>query len=51
MKCSISFCCATGAPPGTISTCSRGGRTTPSVVGFSKTGEVLVGEVAKRQAI
>ena len=26
-------------------------RTTPSVVAFSKTGEVLVGEVAKRQAI
>lgn len=30
---------------------SEGSRTTPSVVGFSKTGEVLVGEVAKRQAI
>ena len=30
---------------------AEGGRTTPSVVGFSKTGEVLVGEVAKRQAI
>ncbi len=30
---------------------SEGARTTPSVVGFSKTGEVLVGEVAKRQAI
>ena len=29
----------------------EGSRTTPSVVGFSKTGEVLVGEVAKRQAI
>src|SRR5487761_2751415 len=29
----------------------EGGRTTPAVVGFSKTGEVLVGEVAKRQAI
>ena len=29
----------------------RGRRTTPSVVAFSKTGEVLVGEVAKRQAI
>src|ERR1700735_1741986 len=28
---------------------AEGGRTTPSVVGFSKTGEVLVGEVAKRQ--
>jgi molecular chaperone DnaK len=30
---------------------AEGGRTTPSVVGFSKNGEVLVGEVAKRQAI
>ena len=30
---------------------AEGARTTPSVVGFSKTGEVLVGDVAKRQAI
>jgi molecular chaperone DnaK len=30
---------------------SEGARTTPSVVAFSKSGEVLVGEVAKRQAI
>src|SRR4029453_8787955 len=30
---------------------AEGARTTPSVVGFSKTGEDLVGEVAKRQAI
>ena len=30
---------------------AEGSRTTPSVVAFSKTGEVLVGEVAKRQAI
>jgi len=30
---------------------AEGARTTPSVVGFSKAGEVLVGEVAKRQAI
>ena len=30
---------------------SEGQRTTPSVVGFSKNGEILVGEVAKRQAI
>jgi molecular chaperone DnaK len=30
---------------------AEGARTTPSVVGFSKTGEVLVGELAKRQAI
>src|ERR671918_600415 len=30
---------------------AEGSRTTPSVVGFSKTGEILVGELAKRQAI
>jgi molecular chaperone DnaK len=30
---------------------AEGQRTTPSVVAFSKTGEILVGEVAKRQAI
>ncbi|MDQ3877740.1 MAG: molecular chaperone DnaK [Actinomycetota bacterium] len=30
---------------------AEGGRTTPSVVAFSKSGEILVGEVAKRQAI
>jgi molecular chaperone DnaK len=30
---------------------SEGQRTTPSIVGFSKSGEVLVGELAKRQAI
>ena len=30
---------------------AEGQRTTPSVVGFAKNGEVLVGEVAKRQAI
>jgi len=30
---------------------AEGGRTTPSVVGFSKTGERLVGQIAKRQAI
>ncbi len=30
---------------------AEGARTTPSVVGFSKNGEILVGEVAKRQAI
>src|SRR6185369_14862174 len=29
----------------------EGGRTTPSVVAFTKTGERLVGQVAKRQAI
>jgi len=30
---------------------AEGARTTPSVVALSKTGEVLVGEVAKRQAV
>ncbi|MDO4244026.1 MAG: molecular chaperone DnaK [Actinomyces sp.] len=30
---------------------AEGGRTTPSVVAFSKSGDVLVGEVAKRQAV
>ncbi len=29
----------------------EGGRTTPSVVAFTKNGEILVGQVAKRQAI
>ena len=30
---------------------AEGGRTTPSVVGFSKTGERMVGSLAKRQAV
>ncbi|MBU1100862.1 MAG: molecular chaperone DnaK [Bacteroidetes bacterium] len=30
---------------------SEGGRTTPSVVGFSKNGEILIGQPAKRQAV
>ena len=30
---------------------AEGSRTTPSVVAFSKSGEILVGEVAKRQAV
>ena len=30
---------------------AEGGRTTPSVVAFAKSGEVLIGEIAKRQAI
>ncbi len=39
-----------GAEPKVIAN-EEGGRTTPSVVGFTKTGERLVGQVAKRQAI
>ena len=35
----------------TIIANAEGQRTTPSVVAFSKTGEVLVGEIAKRQAV
>ena len=35
----------------TVITNSEGARTTPSVVGFSKDGERLVGQVAKRQAV
>lgn len=34
-----------------VITNAEGGRTTPSVVAFSKTGERMVGQVAKRQAI
>ena len=30
---------------------AEGSRLTPSVVGFSKTGEILVGQLAKRQAV
>ena len=30
---------------------AEGHRTTPSVVGFSKSGELLVGQTAKRQAV
>ncbi|MFG3509539.1 molecular chaperone DnaK [Streptomyces sp. NPDC047821] len=35
----------------TVITNTEGARTTPSVVGFAKNGDVLVGEVAKRQAV
>ncbi|PKQ26798.1 MAG: molecular chaperone DnaK [Actinobacteria bacterium HGW-Actinobacteria-4] len=39
-----------GGEPSVIAN-AEGARTTPSVVAFSKTGEVLVGEIAKRQAV
>ena len=39
-----------GGEPAVIAN-SEGARTTPSVVAFAKNGEVLVGEVAKRQAV
>ncbi|HEV2176618.1 MAG TPA: molecular chaperone DnaK [Terriglobia bacterium] len=39
-----------GGEPSVIAN-PEGGRTTPSVVGFTKSGERLVGQVAKRQAI
>ncbi|MFD3419500.1 molecular chaperone DnaK [Streptomyces decoyicus] len=35
----------------TVITNAEGARTTPSVVGFAKGGDVLVGEIAKRQAV
>src|SRR5690625_7892859 len=35
----------------TVITNAEGSRTTPSVVAFAKNGEILVGEVAKRQAV
>src|SRR5688500_11069554 len=39
-----------GGEPSVIAN-AEGARTTPSVVAFTKSGEVLVGEVAKRQAV
>ncbi|MFF9632568.1 molecular chaperone DnaK [Streptomyces fradiae] len=39
-----------GGEPAVV-TNTEGARTTPSVVGFAKNGDVLVGEVAKRQAV
>src|SRR5215469_13046684 len=39
-----------GGEPSVIAN-AEGSRTTPSVVAFAKNGEVLVGEVAKRQAV
>ena len=35
----------------TVITSPEGGRTTPSIVGFAKDGERLVGQTAKRQAV
>ncbi|WP_214409293.1 molecular chaperone DnaK [Sphaerisporangium fuscum] len=43
-------CVLEGGEP-TVITNTEGSRTTPSVVAFAKGGEVLVGEVAKRQAV
>ncbi len=43
-------CVLEGGDPTVIAN-SEGARTTPSVVAFAKNGEVLVGEVAKRQAV
>src|SRR5947209_11009469 len=40
----------TGGEPEVVAN-AEGSRTTPSVVAFAKSGEVLVGEVAKRQAV
>ncbi|MGW7200757.1 molecular chaperone DnaK [Streptomyces chryseus] len=43
-------CVLEGGEP-TVITNTEGARTTPSVVGFAKSGDVLVGEIAKRQAV
>src|SRR5690606_30198680 len=43
-------CVLEGGEP-TVITNTEGSRTTPSVVAFAKSGEVLVGEIAKRQAV
>ncbi len=39
-----------GGQPVVISS-TEGGRTTPSIVGFAKGGEQLVGQLAKRQSV
>ncbi|WP_274564680.1 molecular chaperone DnaK [Streptomyces spiramyceticus] len=43
-------CVLEGGEP-TVITNTEGARTTPSVVGFARSGDVLVGEIAKRQAV
>ncbi|MEY3697150.1 MAG: hypothetical protein RJA41_800 [Actinomycetota bacterium] len=43
-------CVLEGGEPTVIAN-AEGARTTPSIVAFAKNGEVLVGEVAKRQAV
>src|SRR5438094_20268 len=46
-------CCVAGLEGGTVQIVpnKEGGRTTPSVVGFTDKGERLVGQIAKRQAV
>src|SRR5213076_937715 len=46
-------CCVAVLEGGTVQIISNkeGGRTTPSVVGFTDKGERLVGQIAKRQAV
>ena len=48
--CHSAICVLEAGVP-TVITNAEGSRTTPSVVAFAKNGEVLVGEVAKRQAV
>src|SRR3982074_1692150 len=46
-------CCVSVLEGGTVQIVANkeGGRTTPSVVGFTDKGERLVGQIAKRQAV
>ncbi|MFI7641463.1 molecular chaperone DnaK [Nonomuraea sp. NPDC049400] len=46
-----SVVCVLEAGEPTVVTNTEGSRTTPSVVAFAKSGEVLIGEIAKRQAV